>query len=177
MCYLRAGHTFSDLPDFWKSIKNRKDRRLQSWPLEKRLLNFQKLDILYGKSYSKFDGFWRLSLNLVFFFESSTLKSSIFSIFLSIFKNPEDSRRYVQRADNTFTVYRLKMKAIGWQPPVNYCQLYFPNIHIFRCIPNDIQNLAHVRANLKLVRLRVLSEDFIKKNCQSKKCVAELLRS
>ena len=24
------------------------------------------------------------------------------------------------------------------------CQLYFPNIHVFRCISNEIQNLAHV---------------------------------
>ena len=75
------------------------------------------------------------------FFESSTLKSSIFSIFKSISKNPEDSRSYVQRADNSFTVHRLKMKAIGWQPPVNYCQLYFPNIHISG---HQIQNLAQV---------------------------------
>ena len=37
MFYLRdaqAAHTFSDLPDFWKSIKIRKTRRLHSWSLE-----------------------------------------------------------------------------------------------------------------------------------------------
>ena len=35
----------------------------------KKVVFFQNLDILYRKSYSKFDGFWWLSLNLVVFLQ------------------------------------------------------------------------------------------------------------
>ena len=35
----------------------------------KKVMFFQNLDILYRKSYSKFDGFWWLSLNLVVFLQ------------------------------------------------------------------------------------------------------------
>ena len=45
---------------------------------KKKLLNFPNREFLYRKSYSKFDGFWGLLINLVVFFEWSTLKPSIF---------------------------------------------------------------------------------------------------
>ena len=66
------------LKNYRLSSKIRKDRRLQSWQLEKKLLNFPNREFLYRKSYSKFDAFWGLSINLVVFFEWSTLKPSIF---------------------------------------------------------------------------------------------------
>ena len=52
---------------FWKyrfSSKIHKDRRLQSWRLEK-TTKFPKPWIFYRKSYSKFDAFWGLSITLV----------------------------------------------------------------------------------------------------------------
>ena len=58
----------------------------------KKLLNFQNTGFLYRKSYSKFDGFWWLSMILVVFFDWSNLKSSIFANFwwksIIFFTNP-----------------------------------------------------------------------------------------
>ena len=64
------------------SLKTRKDRILQSWPLEKKLLNLSIMlrihEIYYRISFAKTHGFE----HLVVLFEWSTLKSSIFAIFL-----------------------------------------------------------------------------------------------
>ena len=56
---------FRDL--FKKSSRN----RLKKFTIRcicKKLLNFQNTGFLYRKSYSKFDGFWGLSIHLVVFF-------------------------------------------------------------------------------------------------------------
>ena len=100
----------------WFSSKIRQDRRLQSWPLEKKLLNFQNRDFLYRKSYSKFDAFWGLSINLVFFFEWSTLKSSIFANFwwklIYFFTN----RSRISFGINNVSLWKAR-NAIPWRVP------------------------------------------------------------
>ena len=62
--------------------------------------------------------------NLVVFLSGQLWSVLTLRFFLSIFKNPEDSRTYVQCADKTFTVYYLKMKPNAKvHPPYDLCTL------------------------------------------------------
>ena len=75
--------TTTFLKSFPKSIKNSSHNRFYKLDTShfgvsvKKIVFFQNLDFLYRKSYSKSEGFWRLSQDLVVFFNRFTERWSV----------------------------------------------------------------------------------------------------
>ena len=91
----------------------------------KKVVFFQNLHILYWKSYSKFDGFWRLSVNLVVFLTDSPkfqlLESIVRQIFYRFWKTFFKVILFL--VESSFLAFIEKMWACKWL--VRFCSTFF----------------------------------------------------
>ena len=114
---------------------------------------FQNLDILYRKSYSKFDGFWWLSVNLVVFLQthrSVKCPSSMIDCetnFLSILENFFQSDS-IFGGKNISAVYLLPRGRgrPAWKNQFLFCR----NVRIYKLSRKRVEKSSEMSRNLEI---------------------------